>query len=113
MNIRAEARESRDLLQDLQDIRDGYTISHASDIAKREKEQKKEKNNLAKQKRIEKLEKKLIEIGYQNLPEMSLDRVHADIWLAPERLDELEQIRQQKMKKEQEIPVQLSLFDTM
>lgn len=37
LNIRAEDRESRDLLQDLQDIRDGYVISHASDTAKRKK----------------------------------------------------------------------------
>lgn len=59
LNIRAEDRESRDLLQDLQDIRDGYVISHASDTAKRKKEQKKEKNSLAKQKKIERLEKKL------------------------------------------------------
>jgi len=113
LNIRAEAKESRDLMQDLQDIRDGYAISHASDNAKREKEQKKEKNSLAKQKRIEKLEKKLIEVGYENLPETSLDLVHADQWLDSERLDELEQIRQQKIKEEQEKPVQLSLFDMM
>ena len=32
-------------------------------------------------------------------------------WLDPERLEELEQIRQQKIKEEQEKPVQLSLFD--
>ena len=113
LNIRAEAKESRDLMQDLQDIRDGYAISHASDNAKRDKEQKKEKNSLAKQKRIEKLEKKLIEVGYENLPETSLDLVHADQWLDSERLDELEQIRQQKIKEEQEKPVQLSLFDMM
>ncbi|MDY4546923.1 MAG: sarcolemmal membrane-associated protein, partial [Candidatus Choladocola sp.] len=80
---------------------------------KREKEQKKEKNSLAKQKRIERLEKKLIEVGYENLPESSLDLVHADLWLDSERLEELEQIRQQKIKKEQEKPVQLSLFDMM
>lgn len=113
LNIRAEAKDSRDLMQDLQDIRDGYVISHASDTAKREKEQKKEKNRLAKQKRIERLEKKLIEVGYENLPESSLDLVHADRWLDSERLEELEQIRQQKIKKEQEKPVQLSLFDVM
>jgi hypothetical protein len=30
-----------------------------------------------------------------------------------ERLDELEEIRQQKLKEEQEKPVQMSLFDMM
>lgn len=111
LNIRAESKPSRDLMQDLQDIRDGIEISHASDNEKQKKEAKKEKRNLAKQKNIERLEKKIIEVGYENLVEYSVDRVHADKWLTPERLEELEQIRQQKIKEEQEKPVQLSLFD--
>ncbi|MST57272.1 sarcolemmal membrane-associated protein [Waltera intestinalis] len=111
LNIRAESKPSRDLMQDLQDIRDGIEISHASDNEKQKKEAKKEKRNLAKQKNIERLEKKIIEVGYENLVEYSVDRVHADKWLTQERLEELEQIRQQKIKEEQEKPVQLSLFD--
>ena len=111
LNIRAESKPSRDLLQDLQDIRDGIEISHASDNEKQKKEAKKEKRKLAKQKNIERLEKKIIEVGYENLVEYSADRVHADKWLTPERLDELEQLRKQKIKEEQEKPVQLSLFD--
>ena len=111
LNIRAESKPSRDLMQDLQDIKDGISIIHASDAEKRVKEQKKSKRNLAQQKRISKLEKVLIEVGYENLELYSLDRVHADKWLAPERLEELEQLRQQKIKEEQEKPVQLSLFD--
>lgn len=111
LNIRAESKPSRDLMQDLQDIRDGIEISHASDNEKQKKEAKKEKRKLAKQKNIERLEKKIIEVGYENLVEYSVDRVHADKWLTPEHLEELEQIRQQKIKEEQEKPVQLSLFD--
>ena len=111
LNIRAESKPSRDLMQDLQDIRDGIEISHASDNEKQKKEAKKEKRKLVKQKNIERLEKKIIEVGYENLVEYSVDRVHADKWLTPERLEELEQIRQQKIKEEQEKPVQLSLFD--
>ena len=79
--------------------------------AKRQQASKKEKRKLAKQKNIERLEKKIIEVGYENLVEYSADRVHADKWLTPERLDELEQIWKQKIKEEQEKPVQLSLFD--
>lgn len=79
--------------------------------AKRQQASKKEKRKLAKQKNIERLEKKIIEVGYENLVEYSADRVHVDKWLTPERLDELEQIRKQKIKEEQEKPVQLSLFD--
>nr|DAQ87096.1 MAG TPA: hypothetical protein [Caudoviricetes sp.] len=111
LNIRAESKPSRDLIQDLQDIKDGITIVHASDSEKRMKEQKKERRKLAQQKKIAKLEKVLIDVGYENLEPYSMNRVHADKWLDPERLEELEQLRQQKIKEEQEKPVQLSLFD--
>lgn len=111
MNIRAESKPSRDLIQDLQDIKDGITIVHASDSEKRMKQQKKERRKLAQQKKIAKLEKVLIDVGYENLEPYSMNRVHADKWLDPERLEALEQLRQQKIKEEQEKPVQLSLFD--
>ena len=112
-NIRAESKPSRDLMQDLQDIRDGIPIVYEDDAIKAEKEHKKEKRALSKQKAIDKLEKKLIEVGYSNLEELSIDKVHADKWIEPERLEELEEIRQKKIKEEQEKPVQLSLFDMM
>lgn len=111
LNIRAESKPSRDLMQDLQDIAEGIEISHASDSEKQKKEAKKEKRNLAKQKKLERLEKKLIDVGYDNLEEFSVDRIHADKWLTPERLEELGQIREKKIREEQEKPVQLSLFD--
>lgn len=111
-NIRAESKPSRDLMQDLQDLRDGVELVWEDDRIKEEKEQKKEKRKQLRQKAIDRLEKKLIEVGYENLPDTSIDRVHADKWLDPERLEELENIRQQKIKEEQEKPVQLSLFDS-
>lgn len=110
-NIRAESKSSRDLMQDLQDLQEGITITFDDDIKRHEKERKKEKRDIAKQKRVEKLEKKIIEIGYQNMEPHSIDRVHADKWLSADRIHELEEIRQQKIKEEQEKPVQLSLFD--
>lgn len=110
-NIRAEAKPSRDLLQDLQDLRDGIPITFDDDMIKEKEKKKKEQRNANKQKAIEKLEKKLIEIGYENLSDTSVDRVHADKWLEPERLTELENIRRQKIKEERDKPVQLSLFD--
>ena len=42
-NIRIERRESRDLLQDLQDIAEGIEVFHASDIVKQKKEEKRER----------------------------------------------------------------------
>lgn len=111
LNIRAESKPSRDLMQDLEDIKAGIHISHASDNEKREKEVKKERRVQAQEKRIAKLEKKLLEVGYENLEEFSVDKVHADKWLSVERLAELEAIRQEKLKEVK--PVQINLFDLM
>ncbi len=111
-NIRAESKPSRDLMQDLQDLRDGVELVWEDDRIKEEKEQKKEKRKQLRQKAVDRLEKKLIEIGYENLSATSIDRVHADKWLDLERLEELKNIRKQKIKEEQEKPVQLSLFDS-
>ncbi len=57
------------------------------------------------------LEKKLLENGYDSLEEYSTDQRHADKWLGPERIAELEKMRPLKEKEEKEQPVQLSLFD--
>lgn len=111
LNIRAEQKESRDLLQDLQDIKDGIKISHDSDNKKETAEVKKEDRKKSRESQIAALEKRLIEVGYWNLEEYSPERRHADKWLPSERIDELEVIRQKKIKEEQEKPVQLSLFD--
>lgn len=56
-NIRIERWESRDLLQDLRDIQEGFEVTHASDLQKQKKEAYKErkvKRQEAKQRRIEK-----------------------------------------------------------
>ncbi len=111
LNIRAESKPSRDLMQDLEDIKAGIAVIHASDSEKSNQVAKKKKRQQAQQKKIEKLEKKILEVGYWNMDPYSVDRVHADKWLGSLRIDELEELRQQKLKEEQEKPVQLSLFD--
>lgn len=111
LNVRAESRPSRDLEQDLADLQAGMHISFDDVDRKKAREAKKIRRQQAQEKRIARLEKKIIKVGYENLEEYSLDRVHADKWLGVERIDELEKIRQQKIKEEQEKPVQLSLFD--
>ena len=113
LNIRAESKPSRDLMQDLADIKAGINILYEPDAEKSENERKKKKREDSTKKRIEKLEKKIMEAGYENLEDTSLDKVHADKWLTSERLEELEKLRQQKIKEEQNKPVQLSLFDIM
>ena len=109
LNIRAEQKESRDLMQDLMDIQNGIKVAHASDIEKSDKATKKKRRQQAQGKKIAKLEKKLLEVGYENLEEYSLDRIHADKWLGKDRIDELEYMRKQKMKEKK--PVQMSMFD--
>lgn len=111
LNIRAEQRESRDLMQDLQDIKEGIIITHASDVQKRQKEEKKQRRQQAQEKRIKQLEKKLVQIGYENLEEYSVDRIHADKWLGKERIEELAELRKQKLEEERNKPKQMTLFD--
>ena len=111
LNIRAEQRESRNLLQDMEDIRNGIKIQHNSDNEKRIKEEKKQKHSEAKQAKINRLEKKLLTVGYHNLETYSLDRIHADKWLSEQRINELEQLRSQQEQEKQNQPQQLTIAD--
>ena len=111
LNVRAEAKPSRDLMQDLQDIQDGVDVVHASDMEKWQRENKSEKKRLAREKRIARLEKRLIAVGYDNLEEFALDKIHADKWLGKERIAELETIRQENIRKEANMLVQGSILD--
>lgn len=110
-NIRAESKPSRDLMKDLQDLQDGIEITFDEDNRRQAAEDKKEKQRAGRQKKIEQLEKKILETGYWNMEPYSLERIHADKWLGMVRIDELEEIRQQRIKEEQEKPVQLQLSD--
>lgn len=113
LNIRAEQRESRDLAQDMEDIRNGIKIQHASDKEKRQKAEKSERRNKAKQDKIKRLERKLLTVGYYNLESHSLDRIHADKWLGEQRIEELETLRLQQKQEKQIVPQQLSITDFM
>lgn len=111
LNIRAEQRESRDLLQDLADLKEGIKIVYESDNDKQIKQAKKNKRAAAMNAKIAKLEKKLLEVGYENLEEHSLDKIHADRWLDPERLEEIAEQRRQMLMEEKNKPKQMTLFD--
>ncbi len=111
LNIRAEQRESRDLIQDLQDIKNGIHITHASDSEKSKKEAKKENRQKAKERRISAIEKRILSVGYENMGFIEQNR--ALKLIDADRIDELEVIREEKIKAEQEAPTQLSLEDFM
>lgn len=108
-NIRAEQRESRDLLQDLEDIKNGVRISYESDVNKAEKNRKKERREEAKARRARKIEKVLLESGFKNMDPG--DQNKARKYLTAERIEELEDERQRNIEQEKKKPVQLSLFD--
>lgn len=110
LNIRAERKESRDLIQDLRDIEDGILVVHASDEKKAATAQKSETRKVSRQKKIARLEKKLLEVGYENLESCSLDKIHADEWLGAERIDELETLRLKRLQQKEKEPRQLTIF---
>lgn len=111
LDIRAEQRESRDLMQDLEDIRSGIRVVHASDMEKLEAKAKKQRREKAHEAAVKRLEKKLLKEGYGSLKEFSLDKRHADRWLGEERIAQLERQRQELEKERREQPVQISLSD--
>ncbi len=113
LNIRAEQRESRDLVQDMEDIRNGIKVEHASDKEKRQKAAKKQKRNKARQARISRLEKKLLREGYYSLEAHSVDRIHADKWLGEERIRELESQRLTLLQTKKEAPLQMTMTEFM
>lgn len=59
LNVRIEKRESRDLLQDLQDIKDGIQVIHESDRIKKAKADKKERRQKYQERKALKKEKKI------------------------------------------------------
>lgn len=109
MNIRAEQKESRDLMQDLQDIRDGITVVHDSDVKKRDKERKREKRQKSFEERVKKMEKKILEVGYENLEPFEQNRACKTLSL--ERIDELEMQRRQTIEEKKNEPVQMNIMD--
>ncbi len=109
LNIRAEKRESRDLMQDLQDIKNGIHVYHASDHEKQKKEQARERKQKAREKKVRAMEKKIMEIGFGNME--FIDQSRAYKLLDADRIDELEEMREKRQREEKERPIQMNLFD--
>ncbi len=61
LNIRAEYRESRDLLQDLKDVQEGIEVIHESDLKKQQAEAKRERAAKAKEEKMRHRNKKTID----------------------------------------------------
>ncbi|UYO61830.1 hypothetical protein LNN31_13705 [Acetobacterium wieringae] len=108
LNIRAERRESKDILQDLQDVREGFIVSHESDLNAAAKEKKSERREEAKEKKKKKLSEKIIKNGLEQLSE--LDFCRARKVLSKEEFRELEAEHQKSLEVKPEKFEQLSLF---
>ena len=106
LNIRAERKESRDLLQDLKDVAEGTTIHHASDDAKAAKARKRENRQKAAQAKIRRLEQAILDRGFQDQPEHMKRRMMK--FLGEERISELEAQREAAVPPSK--PEQLSFF---
>lgn len=113
LNIRVESRESRDLIQDLADIHDGITIIHASDQKQNQTEAKRARRKSAKEKRIQKLEKLIIETGLDQMESYSIDSIHVHKWLTSKRLTELQLLHEEREEKLKIQPVQMTLSDLL
>jgi hypothetical protein len=107
INVRIESRPSRDLMQDLQDIREGIEVTHESDKVKEKKEQKSQRRADAKDKKVLALEKKILKTGYNNLEESDKHRVRK--FIDRKRISELERERS-KPKPEKSKQMELSDF---
>lgn len=87
LNLRAARMDTRDILQDLQDVANGIQVTHASDSLKAAKAQKKARREAAKRQRIRKAEQMLLTHGWYGLDDIW--RRRAGKLLDDERIDEL------------------------
>lgn len=108
-NIRAEKKIVRDLEADLKDINDGVRITHELDERRRIKQEKSEKKQKNKDKRIDALERKVIAKGYENLSES--DKRAVVKYIEQNRIKELKRLHEEESKKV--TPTQISLFDLL
>lgn len=109
INIRVEQRESRDLMQDLADLRAGIKIVYDQDVKKADKEAKKKRRNEAREKRIKRIENKILSIGYADMRDD--EKYAANKLLGDDRINELEEERARKESEKDREPKQLSIFD--
>lgn len=102
LNFRAAWRDTRDILQDLQDVADGVRVTHAADDLKAAKEQKTARRKAAQERKVQWAERLVLSDGWDNLEQHQKHRVYK--LLGPERIEAL--LKQKEAFK----PVQIGLF---
>ena len=111
INIRAEQKETRNLLQDLEDIKNGISVTHASDNINQKKQLKKERAVKAKDVKRRKFLKQIEQTGWLGMDEV--DRKNARKVLAHEEITDADKKHRESINKPKEKNEQLSLFDFM
>lgn len=108
MNIRAEAKESRDLFQDLEDIKKGIMISHESDNIAAKKDMKRERAEKAKEVKKKKFIKEIQNRGWN-----AFDIFERNKFLKVLDEDEIKEANAEylKQKEDKAKDEQLSIFD--
>lgn len=89
ISVRAARVDTRDIIQDLQDIANGIQVIHAADSLKAAKEQKRARRAAAKAQRIRKVERMILAHGWESLDDRWKRR--AEKLLDEERIEELAQ----------------------
>ena len=108
-NIRAAQKESRDIHQDLADIRAGITVVHENDQIADTKAQKKARKLLRIEKRKSALRKNFIqgkELSYSDIR-------FIEKYVTDDESEEWNQARERTLEEKANEPVQMSLFDLM
>lgn len=104
VNFRAEKRESRDLLQDLNDVANGILVVHEADQVKRKAEDKRQRRKEAYNRKIAAAEKKIVQNGLDSLTGYQRERMER--LLGEDRCYELN-----KKYLEKKLEQQISLFN--
>jgi len=103
INFRAEKKVGRDLLQDLEDVKNGIAVHHAADIDRETKERKRRRREEARQRKMAAMEKKILSRGMDAFSPYQRERF--ETFLGVERCEELD------LKwREQQTLRQISLF---
>lgn len=107
-NVRIEAREQRDILQDLRDVADGIEVVHEADELRAPKEQKQARRKAGKERQIKKMEWLILQCGWEGLNERQ--RRRAEKLLDADWIDAICKMRK---KKETDVPEeeQISIFE--
>lgn len=109
INLRAARVDTRDIMQDLQDIANGIEVVHEADSLKAAREQKRARRAAVKAQRIRKVEKMLLTHGWEELDDIWKRR--AKKLLDEAQIDELLQCRATgQQKPAQPAMEQISMF---